>query len=108
MSPIRVLSFSVAVLSAGSAGASAPDTWNAHYREVVQRCLAASQLQKARPDGDLMLFSDALGTALLVRGKSKGKTGEVRKLCIVRRGEQGALEIQPVDDGIDPRRLPAR
>jgi hypothetical protein len=107
MKPMRLPLF-IAVLSPATAGASAPDAWNTHYREVVQRCLAASQLRQARTDGDLMLFSDALGTALLVRGKAKGSAGEVRKLCIVRRGEQGALEIQPVDDGIDPRRLPAR
>lgn len=88
------------------AQASAPDAWNAHYREVVDRCLAASQLHRARTDGHLMLFSDAVGTALLVRGTVKGKKAEARKLCIVRRGAPAAIEIQPVDDGVDPRTLP--
>jgi len=82
--------------------ASAPDAWDAHYRVVVERCLAASKLDTPRPDGHLMLFSDEVGTALLVRGKAKKK--DVRMLCIVRRGGE-AVEIQRVDDGVDPSML---
>lgn len=82
--------------------ASAPDAWDAHYRVVVDRCLAASKLDKPRTDGHLMLFSDEVGTALLVRGKAKKK--DVRMLCIVRRGSE-TVEIQPVDDGVDPSKL---
>jgi hypothetical protein len=82
--------------------ASAPDAWDAHYRLVVDRCLAASKLDKPRPDGHLMLFSDEVGTALLVRGKAKKK--DVRMLCIFRRGSE-TVEIQPVDDGVDPSKL---
>ncbi|HSX61892.1 MAG TPA: hypothetical protein VLF18_17005 [Tahibacter sp.] len=106
--PLLAAALFVAALFAPTANASAPDAWNAHYRDVLARCLAASQLDRAHPDSDLMLFSDDLGTALIVRGKPEGKSAEVRKLCIVRRGERGALEIQPVDDGIDPRTLPKR
>lgn len=82
--------------------ASAPDAWDAHYRTVVDRCLAASKLAKPRPDGHLMLFSDEVGTALLVRGKAKKK--DVRMLCIFRRGSE-TVEIQSVDDGVDPSKL---
>lgn len=86
--------------------ASTPDAWNAHYRDVVRRCFAASGLTKPRADGHLMPFSDAIGTALLVRGTLKGHTRETRKLCIVRRSADGEPEVQSVDDGIDPRTLP--
>lgn len=88
------------------AGASAPDAWNAHYRDVVRRCFTASGLVKPRADGDLMMFSDAIGTALLVRGTLKGRKGETRKLCILRRGNGAEPELQSVDDGVDPRTLP--
>lgn len=98
--------FATSLMLAASASASTPDAWNAHYRDVVDRCLAASRLSRARPDGHLMLFSDAVGTALLVRGKSGGRSGETRKLCIARRGENGSVEIQSVDDGVDPKTLP--
>ncbi len=84
------------------AKASAPDAWNAHYRVVVERCLAASKLDKPRPDGHLMLFSDEVGTALLVRGRAK--KNDVRMLCIFRRGSE-TVEIQRVDDGVDPSKL---
>lgn len=96
----------VAALIALPASASTPDAWNTHYRDAVARCLAASKLVKPRTDSHLMLFSDSVGTALLVRGKAKGKRDEQRMLCIVRRGEAGGVEIQPVDDGVDPHSLP--
>lgn len=102
----RLCLLALAALTALPASASAPDAWNTHYRDVVARCLAASKLSKPRTDGHLMLFSDAVGTALLVRGKAKGKRDEQRLLCIVRRGEGAGVEIQPVDDGVDPRSLP--
>lgn len=85
--------------------ASTPDAWDAHYRIVVDRCLAASKLDKPRPDGHLMLFSDEIGTALLVNGKAE-KNGKkaMRMLCIFRRGSE-TVEVLPVDEGVDPSNL---
>lgn len=80
--------------------ASAPDAWDQHYRQVVASCLKASKLERPRSEGHLMLFSDEVGTALLIRGK-QGKKKDELKLCIFRRGS-GQVEIQSVDDGVDP------
>lgn len=80
--------------------ASAPDAWEQHYRQVVASCLKASKLERPRSEGRLMLFSDEVGTALLVRGK-QGKKKDELKLCIFRRGS-GQVEIQSVNDGVDP------
>lgn len=99
----RMLLLICALVPTAGAVASAPGAWDAHYRSVVDRCLAASKLDKPKTEGHLMLFSDEIGTALLVRGKAKKK--DTLLLCIVRRGSE-AIEIQPVNDGIDPAKLP--
>jgi hypothetical protein len=96
----RLLALACLAALAAPAQSSAPDAWDAHYRQVVRDCLAASKLQQARPEGDLMLFSDAVGTALLVRGKPVGKKKETLLLCIQRRGHDGPPELQAVHDGV--------
>lgn len=84
---------------AASADASAPAAWDEHYRSVVHDCLAASGLRRARAEGDLMLFSDEIGTALLVRGRKPGAKKDMLVLCVFRRGA-GTVEVQPVHDGV--------
>ena len=90
------------LLSAVPAAASTPEAWDEHYRAVVRDCLKASRLKNARPEGSLMLFSDPVGTALLLRG-SDGKKKNVQELCIRGRGD-AAAEVQRVEGGLDPNR----
>lgn len=84
------------------ATASSPDAWDEHYRAVVRDCLKTTRLKNARPEGSLMLFSDDVGTALLLRG-SDGKKKNVQELCIRGRGD-AAAEVQRVEGGLDPNR----
>jgi hypothetical protein len=91
-----------AVLPALPAAASSPDAWDEHYRDVVRDCLKATRLKHARPEGSLMVFSNRVGIALLLRG-SDGKKKDVQQLCIRGRGDSAA-EIQPVEGVLDPNR----
>lgn len=88
-----------ALLCSASAGASAPAAWDEHYLTVVHDCLASSGLRHARAEGDLMVFSDDVGTALLVRGRKTAAKKDTLVLCVFRRGS-GAVEIRPVHDGV--------
>lgn len=83
------------------AQASAPAAWDAHYREVATRCLAASGLRDARAEGRPMLFSDDVGTALLMRGKARSSGKTELRLCMFRRGS-GRVEVRGVSDGAEP------
>jgi len=98
----RLLLPLLALLSALPAAASTPEAWDQHYRDVVRDCLKATRLKQARPEGSLMLFSDHIGAALLLRGND-GRKKNVQQLCIRGRGD-AAAEIQPVEGNIDPNR----
>lgn len=91
-----------ALCGALPAAASSPDAWDEHYRAIVRDCLRAARLKNVRTDGSLMVFSNPVGSALLLRG-DEGKRKNVRKLCIRGRGD-GPVEVQDVDGGIDPNR----
>ena len=89
--------------------ASSPDAWAEHYREVTRHCLNDSGLRNARPEGDLLPFSDKVGTALLVRGFKADSRKSTLVLCIHQRGGD-KVECEPVYDGIeiDSSMLPVR
>ena len=91
-----------ALFSALPAVASSPDAWDEHYRSIVRDCLKASTLKNVKTKGSIMLFSDAVGAALLLRGDN-GKKKNVQQLCMHGRGN-GPTEIQPVQGGLDPNR----
>lgn len=98
----RLLLPLLSLLPAAPAAASTPEAWDEHYRAVVRDCLKATRLENARPEGSLMLFSNRVGTALLLRGDD-GKKQNVQELCIRGRGD-AAAEVQRVDGVLDPDR----
>lgn len=91
-----------ALCGALPAAASSPDAWDEHYRTIVRDCLKATRLKNVKTEGSIMLFSDDVGAALLLRG-DEGKKKSVQQLCIHGRGN-GPTEIQPVQGVIDPNR----
>jgi hypothetical protein len=105
----RTLAIAVLGLLACEASlASSPDAWADHYREVTQRCLTQSGLRDAKAEGDLMLFSDKVGTGLLVRGFKGESKKSTLLLCMHQRGGEKKVEYGRVHDGvkIDASHLP--
>lgn len=90
------------LLFALPASASTPEAWDEHYRDIVRDCLKTTRLKNVKTEGSIMLFSDKVGAALLLRGDD-GKKKNVQQLCIRARGD-GPTEIEPVQGGIDPNR----
>ena len=98
-----------ALMLCGTAQASSPDAWAEHYRDVVRDCLAGSKLRDAKPEGDLMMFSDKVGTGLLVRGLAEKSRKSTLVMCLRERGGK-RTEFERVYDGvkIDASMLPRR
>lgn len=100
----RRLAFCFAALAATlPASASTPESWDEHYRDIVRDCLKATRLKNVKTEGSIMLFSDAVGAALLLRGDD-GKKKNVQQLCVRGRGNDGPTEVQPVRGSVDASR----
>jgi hypothetical protein len=97
-SAIAVLGL-VGLLACNAARASSPDAWAEHYREVARRCLVESGLRQAKPEGDLMMFSDRIGTGLLVRG-FKGESRKSTLLMCIHQHGGTKVEFGRVHDGV--------
>ena len=80
--------------------ASSGPAWIEHYQHVTHSCLSASGLRNATPQSDLMIFSDEIGTALLVRGQRADSDSRRTVLCIFRRGSE-QVEVQTLDEGVE-------
>lgn len=92
-----------ALCAALPATASTPEAWDEHYRTIVRDCLKATKLRNVKTEGSIMLFSDAVGAALLLRG-DEGKNKNVLQLCVRSRGNDGRVEVQPVKGPVDASR----
>ncbi len=70
----------------GTAHASSEQAWAAHDDEVINTCLAASQLKAAQPVGRPAEFDDAVGySAILIQGRYPQphmKNALGRELCL--------------------------
>lgn len=73
-------------LLASNAVASSSEAWKAHDKEVVGRCVNASQLRDAKPVGSAAEFADDVGyTALLLQGnypQAQLKNRKGLELCV--------------------------
>jgi hypothetical protein len=85
----------------GCAQASSPDAWQAHEKQVIARCLEASQLKESRALGRPLEYPDALGvTAVLLGGQypqahMQGRAGQ--ELCLYHK-KTGKAFLQQADD----------
>lgn len=85
----------------GCAQASSPDAWETHDKQVIARCLEASQLKESRALSQLIEYPDALGvTAVLLGGQypqpnMQGSAGQ--ELCLYHK-KTGKAFVQEADD----------
>lgn len=84
--PARAVAVCLLAAALLPAQASSPDAWNAHYREVVERCLHESGLRQARALSAPAEFDDRVGyAALLIAGylpQAHLKAQRVQMLCL--------------------------
>jgi hypothetical protein len=85
--PLMVAAFAfLGAAPAGVAYGATPEAWAAHEKEVVSACVAASNLRKARPGGEVMEFDDRVGfSAVFIEGRHPQphmKNQRARVLCL--------------------------
>lgn len=92
--------FTCALLVSTQAMASSSDAWAQHDAQVKAACIKASGLKNAKPLGDIVLFEDNVGSALLLEGTYPGKNMKNqrgRKLCLYERTEGHKVHITDAD-----------
>jgi hypothetical protein len=89
-----------ALLLSTQALASSSDAWAQHDADVKASCIKASGLKNAKPLGDIVLFEDNVGSALLLEGTIPSKNNKVqreRKLCLYERTGEHKVHITNAD-----------
>lgn len=89
-----------ACLISTQALASSPDAWAQHDADVKAACIKASGLKNAKPLGDIVLFEDNVGSALLLEGTVPSKNNKAqreRKLCLYERTGDHKVHITNAD-----------
>jgi len=80
--------------------ASSSEAWAQHDADVKAACIKASGLKNAKPLGDIVLFEDNVGSALLLEGTYPGKNSKNqrgRKLCLYERTAGHKVHITDAD-----------
>ncbi|BEO88459.1 MULTISPECIES: hypothetical protein [Serratia] len=89
-----------AFLISTQALASSPDAWTKHDADVKAACINASGLKNAKTLGDIVLFEDNVGSALLLEGTYSSKMNKAqreRKLCLYERTGEHKVHITNAD-----------
>jgi len=77
-----------------TAQASSDEAWAAHDQQVIDACVAASQLKDSQPVGRPAEFDDSVGySALLLQGRypqAHMKNRQGRELCLFDKKQQRA------------------
>lgn len=93
MNTTTLSAFTLLALCA-TAQASSDDAWAAHDQQVIDTCVAASQLKDSQPVGRPAEFDDSVGySALLLQGhypQAHMKNRMGRELCLFDKKQQRA------------------